>query len=76
MRVWGQGGSQHVILLFHLWSECAYPGHLKPQAPIRRGIVKYYYLRHLCFYDIFSILAYAPEWNNLYIESQTNLFEI
>lgn len=74
MRGWGQCGSQHVIFLFHLYSEYAYPGYLKPQAPIWRAIVRSYYLRHLCFYDIFSILASAPKWNDLCIESQTNLF--
>lgn len=77
MRGWGPVWKSACYLSFsHLYSEYAYPGYLKPPAPIWRAIVRSYYLRHLRFYDIFSILASAPKWNDLCIESQTNLFEI
>lgn len=63
----GPGGSQHAILLFHLYSH----GHLKPYTWILLNIITLVILAFTLFLVFYSLFT-APGWNNLCLESQSN----
>lgn len=65
--VWGPGGSQHAVFLFHLDSH----GHLKPYTWILLNIITLVILASMIFLVFYSLFT-APGWNNLCLESQSN----